>query len=183
VAGGKFKGGDDAQPMNRIEQNPFVDVVVQHELCSQGGATHAVVKVSVTKGRPAAALHGGQHGHAQEAPEASLGLSALELQSLQEPARENNQPGQSRTAGAERQARACTLVLVRAGVIGVHQSVYTGLGWVPDHFTRRTVNGGNAVGADLARPLGIPVSISVPHCHAVPSAAAEAHLRWGCPTA
>jgi hypothetical protein len=59
-----------------------------------------MVEVGVAKGRPTAALHGGgvggQHGQAKTMPEASLDLSALELQSTRE--RESDQPSRGRQA-------------------------------------------------------------------------------------
>jgi hypothetical protein len=40
-----LKGGGDARPVHSTAQNPFQDVMAQHELCSEGGASHAVVGV------------------------------------------------------------------------------------------------------------------------------------------
>jgi hypothetical protein len=140
-----------ARPVHSTAQNPFQDVIAQRELCCQDGATHGVVEVGVAKGRPPAALHEGgvegQHGQAKTVPDASLDLSALELKSLRE--RESDQPSQSRTAGAAKKA-GTRFFRVRAGVVGVQQSVCTDLGRVPGYHALRVGNGAHAAGADLA---------------------------------
>jgi hypothetical protein len=64
-------------------QNPFQDIMAQLEMCSKGGASHAVVGVRAVEGGSAAALHGGgiagQDGEAEAVSEGSLKLPALEL--------------------------------------------------------------------------------------------------------
>jgi hypothetical protein len=74
-------------------QNPFQDVMAQRDLCGQGWASHAVashavVVVRMTEGRPAAALHGlgihGQHVEAKLVAGAARDLPALELQQVPE---------------------------------------------------------------------------------------------------
>jgi hypothetical protein len=42
AAEGRFKGGGDACPVHSTAQHPFQDVMVQRELCSQGGATFVI---------------------------------------------------------------------------------------------------------------------------------------------
>jgi hypothetical protein len=56
---GWLKGGGDAGPVHSTAQNPCLDVMAQRKLCSEGGASHAVVGVRVVWGDSAAALHGG----------------------------------------------------------------------------------------------------------------------------
>jgi hypothetical protein len=80
---GSSKGGGDARPVRSTAQNPFLDIMAQREMCSKGGAWHAVVGVRVVEGSSAAALHGGgiegQDGEADAVLEGSLKLPALEL--------------------------------------------------------------------------------------------------------
>jgi hypothetical protein len=45
AAEGWFKGGGDACPVHSTAQNPCQDVMAQREMCSKGGASHAVVGV------------------------------------------------------------------------------------------------------------------------------------------
>jgi hypothetical protein len=49
----------DARPVHSTAQNPFQDVMAQHEMCGKGRASHAVVGVRAVEGGSAAALHGG----------------------------------------------------------------------------------------------------------------------------
>jgi hypothetical protein len=110
-------GRGDARPVHSTAQNPFQGAMVQRELCSQGGATHAVVNVRLAKGFCAAALHDRgierQHGQAEAVIEASLDFSSCEIMDLRE--QESDQPGQSRTAGAaKKRSRVCLFSLSRS---------------------------------------------------------------------
>jgi hypothetical protein len=42
---GWLQGGGDAHPVHSMAQNLFQDVMAQRKLCSQGGASHAMVGV------------------------------------------------------------------------------------------------------------------------------------------
>jgi hypothetical protein len=80
-AEGWFKGGGDARPVHSTAQNPFQDIMAQREMCSKGGASHAVVGVRAVEGGSADALHGGgiegQDGEAEAMLDGSLELPAL----------------------------------------------------------------------------------------------------------
>jgi hypothetical protein len=80
-AEGWFKGGGDARPMHSTAQNPFQDIMSQHEMC---GASPAVVGVCAVESGSTATLHGGgiegQDGEAEAVSEGSLELPALEFE-------------------------------------------------------------------------------------------------------
>jgi hypothetical protein len=75
-AEGWFKGGGDACPVHSTVQNLFQDIMAQREMCSKGGASHAVVGVCAVEGGYTAALHGGgiegQDGEAEAVSEGGL---------------------------------------------------------------------------------------------------------------
>jgi hypothetical protein len=82
-AEGWLKDGCDARPVHSTAQNPFQDVIAQHELCGKGGASHGVVGVRAVEGGSAATLHGGgiegQDGEAETVWEGSQELPALKF--------------------------------------------------------------------------------------------------------
>jgi hypothetical protein len=77
--GSPRRGGSRVEampPRCTARRKKFQDVMVQRDLCGEGGALHAVVGVHTVEGGSAAALHGGgnegQDGEAEAVSEGSL---------------------------------------------------------------------------------------------------------------
>jgi hypothetical protein len=125
AAEGGFKCGGNARPVHSTAQNPCQDVVVQHSLCSQGGAPHAVVDVRASQGGPTAALHvwsiGGKHGKAEAVSEAGVELPTFELEGLGE--WDSVQPGRGGAAGTAEDWGPGVLAILgtggKGGMVGV----------------------------------------------------------------
>jgi hypothetical protein len=80
---GLARGQRLCSPGAQLSTNPFQNVMARHDLCSQGGASHAMVGVHAVKDGPTATLH--NHVGGFEGPEWPQPLQCQQWQQHQQP--------------------------------------------------------------------------------------------------